>query len=136
MSKIEPYPSNALRDSWAIQAAASSVGFDWPDIAGVFDKVREEIEEIRDAWGRGDREQAKRELGDVLFASVNLARFLNADPGEELHRANERFRARFDLLKKAVKAQGRELEACTLAELDEVWERVKDLPAERSKKRS
>jgi len=136
MSNTEPRPSNALRDSWALQSAASSVGFDWPDIAGVFDKVREEIEEIRDAWSRGDREQAKRELGDVLFASVNLARFLDADPSEELHRANERFRARFDLLKKIVRAQGRELEECTLSELDEVWEHVKRLRGERSKKRS
>jgi ATP diphosphatase len=116
---------DALRASWAIQEAASALGFDWPDISGVFEKVHEEIGEIRHAWELGHRDHARRELGDLLFATVNVARFLGTDPNGELDRANARFTRRFAMLRKIVKDEGRVLEQCTLAELDAVWERVK-----------
>jgi len=116
---------DALRASWSIQEAASARGFDWPDIHGVFAKVREELEEIEQAWRHHDRAQARRELGDLLFATVNLARFLETEPSAELHSANRRFYVRFERLKEELALEGRELEQCTLAELDVVWERVK-----------
>jgi len=118
---------DAVTASWLIQSDASAQGFDWPDISGVFDKVREELGEIESAWNDQDREQARRELGDLLFASVNLARFLDTDPNAELHRANERFNRRFALLKEAIRQQNIEMRNCTLEELDRVWERVKKI---------
>ncbi|NIA14760.1 MAG: hypothetical protein GWP08_11825 [Nitrospiraceae bacterium] len=117
--------SEALSQSWSIQSTASALGFDWPDITGVFAKVLEEVQEVQHAWDEGDYDHAKRELGDVLFAVVNLARFLNADPGDELHRANERFNLRFSLLKEQLKCNSIKIEDCTLEELDAVWEQVK-----------
>lgn len=117
---------DALEMSWAIQDDASKRGFDWPDISGVFAKVREEIAEVESAWVSGDVDSARRELGDLLFATVNLARFLRAAPDEELERANRRFNKRFALLDKELRRLGREMEQCTLAELDEVWERIKE----------
>lgn len=124
------YNDDALRDSWEIQENASALGFDWPDISGVFDKVQEELGEVRHAWDAGDREHARRELGDLLFATVNLARFLDADAGAELARANERFTKRFTLLKEEAQRQGLILQHCSLKELDVIWEMVKDGLAE------
>jgi len=110
------------------------LGFDWPDISGVFEKVHEELEEIADAWRNGDREEAQRELGDVLFAIVNLARFLGTDPRKELHDANARFTERFQMLTKSVQEKGLVMQECTLEQLDTVWERVKEEIDQSSKK--
>jgi ATP diphosphatase len=125
MNDSYPIRIDPWQESWTIQTQASAVGFDWPDISGVFAKVREELGEIQDAWQTGDREHARRELGDLLFAVVNLARFLEADPLAELQGANERFRLRFGRLKDIVKSQGGVLENYSLAELDAIWEQVK-----------
>ena len=116
---------DALDSSWRIQSEVSARGFDWPDITGVFAKVREELEEVESAWGDGDRQGAGRELGDLLFAAVNLGRFLGAHPEEALDRANRRFLARFSLLETQLQSEGRRVENCTLKELDTVWERIK-----------
>lgn len=127
--------ADPLTRSAAIQDSASARGFDWPDISGVLAKVREEIGEVEHAWSSMDLESAKRELGDLLFAAVNLGRFLQADPSEELDRANARFEERFALLHEELQRTGRAMEKCTLDELDEVWERVKErLRAERPPK--
>lgn len=125
MQKEQFDTGDPLADSRRIQDAASSLGFDWPDITGVFGKVREELKEIEVAYYAGDHEHARRELGDVLFALVNLGRFLKTDPAEQLHCANRRFMRRFDMLKSHLESRGRKVEQCTLAELDEVWEKVK-----------
>jgi uncharacterized protein YabN with tetrapyrrole methylase and pyrophosphatase domain len=117
--------TSAFETSWAIQERVSKRGFDWPDISGVLAKVREEAGEIEQAVKAGDGEGAKRELGDLLFATVNLARFLDADPVAVLEEASGRFVQRFALLEVELDRSGRRMEACTLAELDEVWERVK-----------
>jgi uncharacterized protein YabN with tetrapyrrole methylase and pyrophosphatase domain len=121
----QTHTENAFVESWRIQDAASKLGFDWPDIAGVLDKVEEEVREIREALDERDCAHAQRELGDLLLATVNLARFLDADPGVELHRANRRFTARFDAVKKVIAEQGKTVGECTLDELDAVWNRVK-----------
>lgn len=115
----------ALSRAWNVQRAAASVGFDWPEISGVFAKVHEEIEEIHHARALGDLEHAKDELGDLLFAVVNLARFLDADPAAALHRATDRFEARFRRVCEIVRAEGREPQVCTLEELDAAWDRAK-----------
>jgi len=130
----QPHDSNpdALEDSWRIQSAAARVGFDWPDVTGVIAKVREETREIEDALAAGDREHAARELGDLLFAAVNLGRFLDTHPAKALADANQRFRKRFELLRREVEKTGRDIETCALDELNAVWERVKVVAAQQS----
>ena len=118
-------PCDALAAARDIQREAASVGFDWPDARGVFAKVEEEILELREALDEGDILHAKTELGDVLFAVVNLSRFVPADPHEELSRATARFQRRFSLLREELLRQGRAIDKCSLEELDVVWEEVK-----------
>ena len=121
--------NDAFSESWRIQEEVSALGFDWPSIDGVFAKVREELGEIELAWTSGEHEHARRELGDLLFATVNLARFLKTDPRAELHRTNQRFMRRFSLLKELLQHEGRIVEECSLEELDAVWDRAKKILA-------
>ena len=112
---------------WAVesQKAAASVGFDWPRIDGVIDRLREEITELDNAIGLNAIEHAHAELGDVLFSVVNLARFLNADPETALRNATERFQQRFNALRSMAIRTGKPLEQCQLHEMDALWEKVK-----------
>lgn len=125
MTCTKSQSADVLRTSWAIQEDASAQGFDWPDISGVLQKIHEELQEIQTALDAGDREHAQSELGDLLFATVNLARFLDADPTEELRRATERFSSRFARLQHELNRESRVMQECSIEELDEVWERVK-----------
>jgi tetrapyrrole methylase family protein/MazG family protein len=130
----------ALLRAFQIQARASRVGFDWPQngegVHQVMDKVEEEIEELTDAYGArndqaGDaaRHAAQRhledEMGDVLFALVNLARFLKVNPEDALRRATDRFADRFHFVEAEAARAGRTLESMTLAEMDALWEEAK-----------
>lgn len=117
--------SNALSESQRIQDAASALGFDWPDIEGVFDKVHEELDEIRQALAEGDAEQARREIGDVLFAAVNLARFLGAEASDELTRTNNRFSTRFSMVKRLAAERNWDMRTRSLDELDQLWNEAK-----------
>jgi len=130
----------ALLRAFQIQARASRVGFDWPQngegVHQVMDKVKEEIEELTDAYGaRNDqageagRHATQRniedEMGDVLFALVNLARFLKVNPEDVLRRATDRFADRFHFIEAEAARAGRTLESMTLAEMDALWEEAK-----------
>lgn len=113
----------ALWRAEKVQKKAAKVGFDWPDVSGAMDKVAEETAELSAAIaGNGD---VTEELGDLLFAAVNAARFLNVDPEEALHAASDKFSARFRRVEEAAAAQGRAMEDMTLAELDELWDEAK-----------
>ncbi|MBN2310636.1 MAG: hypothetical protein JXR94_16815 [Candidatus Hydrogenedentes bacterium] len=130
MSGAADSPSPALVEACAVQQRAAAVGFDWPDVTGVLAKVREETAEIEHALAASDPQHAKRELGDLLFSAVNLARFLDADATQELRRATARFQCRFARVEREIERSGRSMTACSLEELDAVWERVKgDLSA-------
>lgn len=118
--------SDPLTEATIIQTDAAAVGFDWPDVTGVFDKLHEEIAEVREALARGDHEHARHEVGDLLFSVVNLARFLAANPGEELRRTNARFTRRFAMVNQELARTGRAIETCTLAELDSIWDKIKE----------
>jgi tetrapyrrole methylase family protein/MazG family protein len=112
----------ALAQALEIQARVARVGFDWPNIEGVWAKVGEEIEELlaaEDAEARAD------ELGDLLFAMVNYARWLDVDPEVALREANRRFRRRFTKLEDAARKEGHKLPDLTLQELDSLWEAAK-----------
>ncbi len=112
----------ALAQAEAYQKHAAKVGFDWPDITGVRAKVEEEIAEVEAA---PDAVERAREMGDLLFAVVNWARWLKVEPETALRQANARFAARFLQVEAAARSQGRALTALTLAELDELWEQAK-----------
>jgi ATP diphosphatase len=118
--------NDPLQNALEIQEDAARVGFDWPDIAPVFDKILEELDEVREALAHGEPGDARRELGDLLFAVVNLARFLNTDPSRELESTNQRFLARFGKVKDTLEQAGRRIEDCSLEEMDQAWQRVKD----------
>lgn len=130
----------ALLRAFQIQARASRVGFDWPQngdgVHQVMDKVKEEIEELTDAYGTpekraGEADQAamqrhlEDEMGDVLFSLVNLARFLKVNPEDAARRATDRFADRFHFIEAEAARMGRALESMTLAEMDALWEKAK-----------
>jgi tetrapyrrole methylase family protein/MazG family protein len=112
----------ALVQAETYQRRAARVGFDWPDISGVMAKVREELAEVEAAVQPEEREA---EVGDLLFAVVNLARWLDVDPEAALRQANQRFAARFARMESAAQGEGRDLRALTLEEMDRLWEAAK-----------
>ncbi len=113
----------ALWRAEKVQKKARKAGFDWPDVSGALDKVSEETEELRQAVAEGSN--IEEELGDLLFAAVNVSRFVHADPEEALTRATDKFIDRFRQVEALAKAEGRAMEDMTLAELDALWERAK-----------
>jgi MazG family protein len=109
---------------------AGAVGFDWPDATGPRRKIDEELAELDQALATGDRQQIESELGDVLFATVNLARKLGLDAESALRAATDRFGSRFAHLEEALAAQGRAVRDASPEEQDRLWEAAK--AAERS----
>ena len=121
-----PHALSALTRSHELQKRAAKVGFDWPDASGAAAKVREEAEELEAALRSGDEAHIDEELGDLIFAAVNLARLRKRATAEELTRAAARkFETRFREVEKRVAASGRAWEEFTLAELDEFWNAAK-----------
>ncbi|MBA2631659.1 MAG: nucleoside triphosphate pyrophosphohydrolase [Chloroflexi bacterium] len=112
----------ALAGSREIQERASALGWDWDTIGGVWDKVAEELEELRAAEADEDR---LHELGDVLFALVNLANWMKVDPEEALRAANQRWVARYRSVEALARARGVDLDSLSLAEKDVLWDEVK-----------
>ena len=108
-----------------IQSKAARVGFDWPDAAAAWKKVREEIEELDDAIVGGDRAPLQEEIGDALFSLVNVARLSGLDAEETLQGAIEKFRRRFTAVEAELDAAGRGAAGAGLEELDRLWEMVK-----------
>ena len=111
--------------AYRLQERAAGVGFDWPDAKGPIEKVKGGIKEVEWEAGRGRREAIEDEIGDLLFAVVNLARKLAIDPGAALERANDKFKERFERVEELAAARGVELGRASLEELDELWEEVK-----------
>ncbi len=101
-----------------LQQGAAAVGFDWPDASGPLAKVKEEIAEL-------ERETSEAELGDLLFAVVNLARKLGVDPDHALERANDKFRRRFAAVERLAHQRGLVMGRASLEQLDRLWEEVK-----------
>ncbi|MCV0403140.1 MAG: nucleoside triphosphate pyrophosphohydrolase [Chloroflexi bacterium] len=112
----------ALAGSREIQERASTLGWDWDAIDGVWDKVHEEIEELRSASSDDER---LHELGDVLFALVNLARWMKLDPEEALRAANHRWVSRYRRVEALAAERGLDLDAMSLADKDVLWDEVK-----------
>jgi ATP diphosphatase len=115
----------ALARAMELQRKASQVGFDWNDPRAVLHKIREEADEIETALDRGDAEALAEETGDLLFALVNLARHIGADPEQALRGTNAKFERRFGYIERALAAQGRSLESASLDEMDALWNEAK-----------
>jgi MazG family protein len=115
----------ALLQAYRIQEKAASVGFDWEHARGVVEKIREELVEVEHEMEGAASERVEEEIGDLLFAVVNLARFLRIDPEARLRIATEKFRGRFDRVAAMLREQGRSVGEAGLPELDRLWEAVK-----------
>ncbi|MCQ2202537.1 MAG: nucleoside triphosphate pyrophosphohydrolase [Bacteroidales bacterium] len=122
----------ALIKSYRIQGKAQGVGFDWDTTDQVWDKVREEMDELKAEVEANDTDKMEAEMGDLLFAVVNLARKLHINPENALERTNKKFISRFTYLEENTIQKGKDLKDMTLAEMDELWEEAKRL--ERLKK--
>src|ERR1700733_6858835 len=115
----------ALARAMELQRKASTVGFDWNDPRAVLHKIREEADEIEAALDRGDPRELAEETGDLLFALVNLARHVGADPDLALRGTNAKFERRFGYIERALAAQGRSLQSASLGEMDALWNEAK-----------
>jgi ATP diphosphatase len=115
----------ALTRAMELQRRASQVGFDWNDPRAVLHKIREEADEIETALDRGDAEALADETGDLLFALVNLARHVGADPEQALRGTNAKFERRFGYIERALAARGRSLQSASLDEMDALWNEAK-----------
>jgi ATP diphosphatase len=115
----------ALTRALKLQAKAGRVGFDWNDPLAVLAKIREEASEIEAEIAAGNCAEAAAEVGDLLFAVVNLARHLDADPEAVLRATNRKFERRFGAIEQALAQRGKTPEASSLAEMDALWDRAK-----------
>lgn len=118
----------ALLTALKITGKASRVGFDWSHIDSVVEKLEEEIGELRQALESppaARRENVEQEVGDLLFAAVNIARFLDIDPETALRKSNRKFVERFQFMEAALRRAGRDLGNATLDEMEELWQQAK-----------
>ena len=115
----------ALLRAHKISEKASRVGFDWEHSDQVHAKVLEELHEFEEAWAGGDPTRMEDELGDLLFAIVNLGRFLSLNPEEALRKTITRFQKRFEYIEDALHSQGHQMQDVTLEEMDSLWELAK-----------
>lgn len=123
----------ALMEAHQLTTKAARVGFDWPEVDAIFDKLQEEVEELREAI-RVSREtdadetagqRVREEVGDLLFAVTNIARHLDAEPEAALKLTNRKFRRRFRHIERGLRARGRELGKATIEEMEELWQEAK-----------
>ncbi len=115
----------ALMRAQKLQSRAARVGFDWPDTRGVIAKIYEELKEVEDAIASGDAAHTAEELGDLLFAVTNLARFVKADAETSLRDANVKFTRRFESIEAALARAGKRIEDQSLDDLEALWVEAK-----------
>ena len=115
----------SLSLAYQLTKQASRVGFDWPDIRGVLNKLDEELEEFREALSLKDKKRIREELGDLLFVMANIARFLRIDPERALRRTVKKFMSRFHYIETTLRKQGKSFRQSNLFEMDRLWEEAK-----------
>jgi tetrapyrrole methylase family protein/MazG family protein len=133
--KVPPKPTSLLdgvsralpatMEGFQLTRKASRIGFDWDNVEGVFEKMREEQAEVRKAIEFRDQKKIEEEIGDALFAAVNLARFLKVDPEIALKKANAKFFARFREMERLARSSGREFKNLPRDEMESLWESAK-----------
>lgn len=126
-SVLEGIPADlpALMRAEKMQVKAARVGFDWPEVEQAMEKIPEELAELTAAYHSGDRDTIEEEIGDLLFAVVNVARFLEVDPEGALARTTRKFSARFRHIEESARRAGKRLEDMSLDEMDALWEEAK-----------
>lgn len=126
-SLLDDIPAHqpALMQAAKIQQRAASQGFDWPELEPVFDKLDEELAELKEALESGDRQHIRDELGDVLFVVVNLARHIKVEPESALKAGNQKFTRRFQYMEVQLALQGKKMDDCSLQVLDALWDEAK-----------
>ncbi len=123
-----PVSLPAIVKAWRIQEKARAVGFDWDEPGQVWDKVREELQELtHEVENKGPVEKVEDEFGDVLFALINYARFIGVNPEDALERTNKKFIKRFQYLEGKASASGKKLQDMTLTEMDVYWNEAKKI---------
>ena len=129
-SLLEGIPSKlpAIHEAHQISSRAARVGFDWRDVEGIFDKLQEEVQELKEVLSGDDerhRERLEDEIGDMLFVIVNIARYLKIDSESALKRANRKFKSRFQYMETELSNQGKTLEEASLEEMEALWQKAK-----------
>lgn len=126
-SILDKTPNNlpSLLKSENLQKRAAKYGFDWENIEHVFNKLDEEVAELKNAYKNGSKEQAEEELGDVIFSAVNIGRHLNFSADEALRMTNNKFKKRFAYIEEQLEKQGKNLKDATLEEMDKLWNEAK-----------
>lgn len=117
----------ALMRSTKIQQKAAKVGFDWDDVNGALDKLSEEVDELKQAISMGNKDDILDELGDVLFSTVNVSRFVKCDAEEALTASCDKFVERFSTVEKLAVEESIKMEDASIEELDKLWDKAKDL---------
>ncbi|MCM3635880.1 nucleoside triphosphate pyrophosphohydrolase [Paenibacillus camelliae] len=128
-SQLDGIPKDlpALLTAYKLQKKAAKVGFDWDDIGPVLDKIAEELEELKQELASGDQQKQAAELGDLLFAVVNAARFIGADPEESLAKTNLKFKTRFQYIEKQLRINNKSFDDTNLIEMDQWWDEAKKM---------
>jgi len=126
-SRLDGTPKTlpALQLAYRLQEKAASTGFDWEDISGVWEKVNEEMTELKEATESADHESEEEEIGDLIFSIVNLSRFLDINPEDALRRSIRKFDYRFRGIEKEAIRSGRNMKEMSLKEMDEIWDGLK-----------
>ena len=115
----------ALIRAERLQQKASYAGFDWEKIEQVWEKVHEEILELKDAEASANKQNIEEEIGDVIFAIVNLSRHLTISSEDALRKTNQKFVRRFKKVEEGIKAKGKDLDEASLVEMDLIWNEAK-----------
>jgi tetrapyrrole methylase family protein / MazG family protein len=129
----------ATLEGFQLTRKAARIGFDWEDASGVIEKLAEETEELKKALKSKDEKRIEEELGDLLFAAINLSRFLKTDPEIALKKANAKFCRRFRAMEKAASASGREFKEVAREEMEALWDAAKKIessPSEQPARRT
>ena len=128
-SVLEGVPKSlpAIVKSFRIQEKVRGIGFDWDNKSQVWDKVLEEIEELKVEIEAGDQDRIESEFGDVLFALTNYSRFINVNPEDALERTNKRFIKRFQIMEQMIAKEGLSFSDMKLSEMDVFWEKAKEV---------
>jgi tetrapyrrole methylase family protein/MazG family protein len=129
-----PKSMPALARAQSISRRAAHLGFEWPEIDRVWDKVEEEIRELKEAAVSGDKIRTGEELGDLLFTMVNIGRFLDVESEEVLAQTVDRFTRRFHHIEAKLKQANKPFEQSSLDELDEFWEEAKQIEAQQKRR--
>jgi MazG family protein len=116
----------ALLEGYQLTRKAARIGFDWDNVGGIFEKLQEETEELRQVLEKRGTKEMEGEVGDILFAAVNLARFLKIDPEIALKKASAKFNRRFREMERMAREQGTTLAEVPRGRMEELWDRAKE----------